>query len=415
MTERNDRGNRPSLTHPDRLTAMNPSGLREIHNIYLQLKAQDPSRSFIPLHLGEPDRGTPQFIIDAACRALNNGAVFYEPNAGRMDLRDALVEHFRRRYGVALTPDNYVVTCGGTQAIALANLALVMPGDDVVIITPTWCNFTEAARVAGATLHEFPLQFDEGRHVFRLDIDALEQLLQRVDRPRLVTVNSPSNPTGWVMTAAEQERLWELSQRYGVYLLVDEIYDRLLFTEKPFPTALRLANTQAADPEEWGRMIVINGFSKTYRMTGWRLGYLITAPALAGNMARMQEFIISAAPSMAQVAAITALRDGESFAAESLKRYRALRDLTVGRLENLPGAVVARPDGAFYAFFQLPAAADSVAFCMELLKETGVAIAPGNAFGAGGEGWLRLCFANDPERLHEAMDRVESFLRRRRK
>ena len=118
MTERNDRGNRPSLTHPDRLTAMNPSGLREIHNIYLQLKAQDPSRSFIPLHLGEPDRGTPQFIIDAACRALNNGAVFYEPNAGRMDLRDALVEHFRRRYGVALTPDNYVVTCGGTQAIA---------------------------------------------------------------------------------------------------------------------------------------------------------------------------------------------------------------------------------------------------------------------------------------------------------
>jgi len=355
--------------------------------------------------------GTPQFIIDAACRALNNGAVFYEPNAGRQDLREALAEHFQAFYRVALRPENFLVTCGGTQAIALSLLALVRPGDDVINITPNWPNFAEAARIAGARLHELPLRFSEEDRIFRMDFEALEERLGALDRPRVVIVNSPSNPTGWVMTAAEQERLWELSGRYQVFILADEMYDRIVFTEKPFPTVLRLADPQAEAPEGWGRMILINGFSKTYCMTGWRLGYLVSAPSLVADLARMQEFITSHAPSMAQVAGITALREGEPFVAQSLERYGKLRDLTLKRVSALPGATAARSDGAFYAFFRLPAAADSVGFCKELLQETGVVLAPGKAFGQGGEGWLRLCFANKPERLNEAFDRVEAYLK----
>jgi aspartate/methionine/tyrosine aminotransferase len=164
--------------------------------------------------------------------------------------------------------------------------------------------------------------------------------------------------------------------------------------------------------DDCANLIVINGFSKTYCMTGWRLGYLITDPNRVEQMARMQEFMVSHAPSMAQVAGITALRDGEPFIADSLLRYRDLRDLVMQRLSQLPGARVARSQGSFYTFFQLPQSADSVAFCKQLLIDTGIALAPGKAFGAGGEGWLRLCFANDPQRLHAAFDALEAWLSR---
>ena len=395
----------------DRIEVMRPSEIREIHNLAQQLMQEDPSRSFVSLHFGEPDLGTPQFIIDAACKALNDGAVFYEPNSGRQDLKEELVNYYHRQYSIDLTPDHFVVTCGGTQAIALCMLALVSPGDDVINITPNWPNFTEAARISGANIHELPLQFNQERHVFELDSETLQHTIELADRPRLVIVNSPSNPTGWVMTPEEQKELFALCRKHDMYLLMDEMYDRILFTDEPFPTALRLGNSGAVDSETWGRIVMINGFSKTFCMTGWRLGYLITAPSLAMNMARMQEFVTSHAPSMAQVAGITALQSGEPFVAESLSRYHRLRDLVLERLGALSGAVVARPDGSFYAFFKLPAAKDSVQFCKDLLLETGVVLAPGKAFGKGGEGWLRLCFAKEPERLNEAFDRIESFVR----
>ena len=412
MSYRDDNLTFPSPSRVDRIEAMRPSEIREIHNLAQQLMQQDPSRSFIPLHFGEPDLGTPQFIIDAACKALNNGAVFYEPNSGRQDLKEELVNYYHRYYGIDLTPDHFVVTCGGTQAIALSLLALLSPGDDVINITPNWPNFTEAARIAGARVHELPLQFNKERQVFELDFNGFRRTVDRVNTPRLVIVNSPSNPTGWVMTLEEQKMLFALCREHNMYMLIDEMYDRLLFTDEPFPTGLRLAETGALDPEDWGRIVLINGFSKTFCMTGWRLGYLITAPSLAINMARMQEFVTSHAPSMAQVAGITALRSGEPFVAESLSRYCNLRDLILERLRALPGAVIARPDGAFYEFFRLPEAGDSVRFCKDLLLETGVVLAPGKAFGKGGEGWLRLCFANEPDRLNEAIDRIEKFVRK---
>lgn len=390
----------------DRLSAMRPSAIREIHDLYQRLRQENPSRSFIPLHFGQPDRGTPPFIIEAACTALHEGAVFYENNSGRVDLKEALAIHHGRRLGIDLHPDHFVITCGGTQAIALATLALLAPGDQVVAVTPSWPNLIESARIAGATVHEMPLSFHEQARVFELDFNRLAQVVDRLDHLRLIIVNSPSNPTGWVISNAQQNLLLELCEKRACYLLSDEIYDRIVFCNPPFRSALSAPG--AARMQD--RLILINGFSKTYCMTGWRIGYLIAEPALAAKMARMQEFLTSCAPSMAQVAAIIALRDGEPFIAESLERYRALRSLALEGLGNLPGVTVARPDGTFYLFFRATGSQDSIPFCKDLMIQTGVILAPGNAFTAGSEGWLRLCFAAEADQLEEAIARIGQFM-----
>jgi aspartate/methionine/tyrosine aminotransferase len=382
-----------------RLAAMQPSAIREVHNLAARLKLEHPERSFIALHFGESDLGTPPFIVEAGCEALRSGAVFYEDNAGRRDLRQALAAHYD------LEPERFVTTCGATQAICLSMLGLVSPGDDAFVLTPLWPNFTEGARIAGANVHEVPLKFNDNERRFELDAQALVAAIERAARPRIVVMNSPSNPTGWTITADDQARLVEICRSRGLYLIADEIYDRIVYTPDPVPSATRFL-------ADWDRLVVINGFSKAYCMTGWRVGYLITHPALAAELARMQEFVTSHAPSMAQVAAITALREGEAFVAESLARYRKLRGLVLDRLSALPAATVAQPDGTFYCFAKLPGTEDSVRFCTELVRETGVSLAPGKAFGAGGEGWVRMCFAKESELLSEAIDRIERFLSR---
>lgn len=384
----------------NRLVTMQPSQIREIHNLGVRLRNENPDRAYFPLHFGEPDLGTPAFIVEAGCQALRNGAVFYENNSGRPDLKDALADHH------GLLPEQFVVSCGGTQAIYLSLLALLSPGDDAINITPNWPNFTEAARLCGARVHEVPLQFSENTHRFVLDFECLESAVERAHRLRAIIVNSPSNPTGWVITAKEQEMLLELCRRHDVYLISDEIYDRIVFTGERFASLARFLS-------EWHKIIIINGFSKTYAMTGWRIGYLITNVELAIGLARMQEFITSHAPSMAQVAAITALKDGEDFVAESLNRYHRLRDRIVPPLESIPEVTIAQPDGTFYVFFSVMGVADSMRFCTELLTEAGVSLAPGNAFGLGGEEWVRMCFANQPEVLESAIDRIQRFLEAR--
>ena len=380
---------------------MHPSAIRDIHDIAQQRLREDPTDSLIALHFGESDLGTPPFILDAGCRALREGAVYYEDNSGRADLKGALAEHYRQHYGANLNPDQFVITCGGTQAIALAMLALLAPGDQVVLITPCWPNLAEASRIAGAEVYRLPLAFDELQHVFELDLDRLCELVRRLDRPRMIIVNSPSNPTGWVISAEQRDALMRLCQQWGLYLVSDEIYDRIVFSPEPFPSAVT---------HPWDRLVVINGFSKTYCMTGWRVGYLIAARQLASKMARMQEFITSHAPSMAQVAAITALREGNEFVAKSLARYLQLRDLAQTELLQAQHVTVARTQGTFYLFFRLDGLRDSVAVCKDMLCHAGVILAPGNAFGAESDGWFRICFATRQEQLTEGLQRVRNYL-----
>lgn len=383
---------------------MEPSIIREIHNLAQSLKVQDPSRDLVELHFGESDQGTPDFIIEAACEALRQGAVFYENNSGRPELKCALAEHYNRLYGVKMTPDHFVVTCGGTQAIHLTMLALLSDGDAAINITPCWPNITQAARLSGAKVVEVPLRFDEEREVFELNLNELERIAESLPNLRMIIAASPGNPTGWVMTEQEQRDLYALCRRRGVTLMSDEIYSRILFADLAYPSALRLS-------DDLEGIVVIDGFSKSYCMTGWRIGYLIAHPDLTAEMARMQEFVVSCTPSAAQVAGITALRDGEPFLASSLDRYRRQRDSVSDRLNTISGVTIARCDGAFYSFFRIPGSEDSEQFCRDLLMQAGVVLAPGKALGEGGEGWLRLCFANDERLLHTALDRLEQYCR----
>lgn len=387
----------------DRLERLTPSAIRAVHDLGEQLRGEQPGREFIALHFGEGDRGTPEFIVEAGVRALRGGAVNYENNAGRPDLIRALVAHHHARLGVALEPRQFLVTCGGMQAVLSTMLGLLAPGDDVINITPAWPNFREAAVLAGARVHDLALSFDESTGRFALDLDRLLKLEAGLEQLRLIVVSSPGNPTGYVMTAEEKQRLLTFCRERGVTLLADEMYERIIYSETPEPSFLQLK--QAED-----RLVLVNGFSKAYGMTGWRLGYLITDEKLAGRLSQMQEFITSCAPAMAQVAAITALEEGEPYIEESRARYRHLRDLVLERLAAIPGITVARPDGAFYIFFKAPGSEDSVNFCREFLTGHGVYLAPGKAFGGGGEGWLRLCFAKAPELLNEALTRLEGFL-----
>jgi aspartate aminotransferase len=405
-TESDESVNRPSTTTSverrcDRLDAMRPSAIREIHDMAQQLRREDPSRSLIPLHFGESDLGTPSFIVDAGCQALRSGAVYYEDNSGRSDLKEALTVHYRNHYGADLHPDQFVITCGATQAIALAMLALLAPGDQVVLVTPCWPNLAESSRIGGAEVHELPLAFDETRRVFELDFDRLREMVQQLDRPRMIIVNSPSNPTGWVISSEQRKALTELCRQWGLFLVSDEIYDRIVFGGELFCSAIA---------EPWDHMVVINGFSKTYCMTGWRVGYLIAERQLALRMARMQEFITSHAPSMAQVAAITALRDGEEFVASSLARYRTLRDLAENELSAIENVTVAQTEGTFYLFFRIDPPGDSVAICKDFLQHAGVIVAPGNAFGADSDGWFRICFATQPDQLVKGIERMRDHL-----
>jgi aspartate/methionine/tyrosine aminotransferase len=361
---------------------------------------------FIALHFGEPDLGTPAFIVEAGVRALREGALFYESNSGRADLKEALCEYHRRR-GVALAPEQVLITCGGVQAILVAMLGLLAPGDEMINVTPAWPNFQGGAELAGARVHDLALSFEPATRRFRLDFGALERLAARLPRLRLISVASPANPTGWVATAEEKARLLRFCRERRLWLLGDEMYDRIVFEGDGRPSF-------AALREAGDRLVVINGFSKTYCMTGWRLGYLLADPALVARLAQMQEYIVSCAPSMAQVAAITALREGEPFVAESLARYRLLRGIVLERLAAIPGAEGAEPAGGFYCFARLPGGEDSVRFCRALLETTGVITAPGRAFGAGGEGWVRLCFAQRPAVLEEALGRIAAYLAARR-
>ncbi|MDH4247956.1 MAG: aminotransferase class I/II-fold pyridoxal phosphate-dependent enzyme, partial [Deltaproteobacteria bacterium] len=215
----------------DRLERMTPSAIRDIHELGVQLRLRHPERTLRALHVGEGNLGTPEFIVEAGVRALRAGAVFYEANRGRPDLTGELAAHYQRLYGVPLTPEHFVVSSGGVQAILLTMLGLLAPGDQVINITPAWPNFREAALIAGGEVHDLALRFDATRHRFTLDLPSLETLAATLPTLRMVVVNSPSNPTGCVLETSEKRALLEFCHRRGLVLLADEMYDRLVYRE----------------------------------------------------------------------------------------------------------------------------------------------------------------------------------------
>jgi aspartate aminotransferase len=358
------------------------------------------------LYFGESNLPTPDYIKRAAVRAMEEGYTFYTENAGLPSLRRAIAENYRRLHGVELDPaGEIVVTASGVQALNLAIRSVLDPGDEAIALTPAWPNGSASMMMANATVKQIPHPLCGER--YRVDFDALEAAV--TERTRLLLYTSPSNPLGWVATDEEQQGLLDFSRRHGLWLLADEVYDRLYYAGvrlgDPVPSILRRATRDDA-------VMVVHSFSKSYCMTGWRVGWLVARRDVAEKATQLNEFIVSHAPSFAQKAGETALAEGEGEILKMLERLKENRDLCLEALRGVAGVTVPKPDGAFYLFPKVDGLEDSFGFCRRLLEETRVGLAPGVAFGEGGEGSFRICYAAERSILEPAMERLTEFLRR---
>src|SRR5262245_18321106 len=356
----------------------------------------------IKLCYGESDMPTPDFICQAGGEALRAGHTFYTHTAGCPELRGAIAAKVFEQQGVQYRPSEIMSTVGGTMAIYIAIRAFVGGGDNAIVVSPAYAIFTNAVTMAGGEARPVPLAREGAR--YRLDVDRVREAIDA--QTRMIVVNSPSNPTGWVISVDEQRALCELAARHDLTILADEVYERLTFDAPIAPSFARIAGTD--------RLVVINSFSKTYNMTGWRLGWTQASEASIRVMYRAAEFITSNPAAVAQQAGITALRDGEPYVAWLREHYAARRAQVMKALGVLAGVSLPEPQGAFYAFPQIDGLTDSTALTARLLEKTGVALAPGVAFGAAGEGCVRMCFAATEETITEALARIGPFLSRLR-
>lgn len=358
------------------------------------------------LYFGESDQPTPEFIRQAAKRAIDSGCTFYTENAGLPSLREAIADSYQRQHGITVDPRReIVVTASGVQALSVALRCALNPGDEALVLTPAWPNGSSIVAMSNARPVEIPQMLEGERYI--IDWTALEAAV--TERTRVLIYTSPSNPLGWTATDEDQSRLLAFARRHGLWLVADEVYDRLWYGHgqtlgAPAPSILRKATRDDA-------VIVVQSFSKTYCMTGWRLGFLIARADLAAKATELNEFFVSHAASFTQKAGEAAVREGEPGIMEMLHRLRANRDFCVEALRAMPRLTVPRPEGAFYLFPRVEGMTDSFDFARRLLLETRVGLAPGVAFGAGGEGSLRICYAADRAVLEPAMERLGKFLR----
>jgi len=352
---------------------------------------------------GESDEETPAHIREAAVRSLGEGETFYSHNLGLAELREALA-HYVSGLHRPLDAGRIAVTSSGVNALMLAMQALVGAGDEVVAVTPVWPNLTAQPAILGARVVRLPLRPERG--VWRLDLDVLRAAV--TSGTRVLLVNSPNNPTGWTLTRAEQQALLDHCRRTGTWIVADEVYERLFFAGAVGACAPSFLDI--AEPDD--RLLVVHSFSKSFLMTGWRLGWIVAPPGLAPELAKLIEFNTSCAPVFVQRAALAALGQADATVPELVGRLRACRDTLLPRLAALPGITVAEPAGGLYAFFTVEGEPDSLALAKRLVTEAGVGLAPGAAFGPEGEGWLRWCFASrDPSRLTGGLERLSRFLK----
>jgi aspartate aminotransferase len=353
----------------------------------------------IPLWYGESDLDTPAFVRAAAARALEAGETRYTLTRGTSALRAALATYLSGLHERPVGIERISVTSAGMNAIVMLMQAAVEPGDNVVMVTPCWPNAAAAAVIAGGAVREVTL--DRGDERWRLDLDRLFAATDA--RTRVVFVNSPGNPTGWMMSRAEQEALLEFCRARRIWLAADEVYSRIVYDRRAAPSFLDIA--APGDP-----VLVVNSFSKAWAMTGWRIGWLVAPAELGGLIGELNQHSVSGTATFLQPAAVAALERGEPFVAEMVAHCRRGRDIVADALGRIPRVRAIPAEAAFYAFFEVEGLTDSLAAAKRILAETGVGLAPGAAFGAGGEGFLRLCFAQSPALLEEAMARLGKAL-----
>ncbi|MEZ5839730.1 MAG: pyridoxal phosphate-dependent aminotransferase [Hyphomicrobiales bacterium] len=358
----------------------------------------------IPLWAGEGDLPTPEFIRKAAMDSLAAGETFYTYQGGLPALREAIAAYHGRLYGGTFDPTEFLVTGSGMQSIKLALELVAGAGDDVVIPSPAWPNITAAVGVFGARPVEVPMVL--GNAGWKLDLDQLFAACGA--RAKAIFLNSPCNPTGWTATREELVAILDFARQRGIWIIADEIYARFSYGRDRSPSFRDVA---VADD----RILYVNTFSKNWAMTGWRVGWLGAPKALAPTIENLIQYSTSGVAVFMQRAAIAALDQGEAFIAEQVARAATGRDIVCSALEATGQVRLQRPDGAFYLFFAIDGEPDTRKLGLRLVDEANIGLAPGTAFGAGGDGYLRLCFARSADSLSRATGRLVEWLERRPK
>jgi len=351
---------------------------------------------------GESDEVTPEVIRQAAIESLQRGETFYAHNLGLPELREAVAAYMSGLHP-KIESSRIAITSGGVSALMLAVQALVDAGDEVVAITPVWPNLTAQPAILGARVRSVPLVPAGGQ--WTLDLAALRAAV--TPSTKLLIVNAPNNPTGWTLTRAEQQAILDHCRATGTWILADEVYERLYF--EPTPNRCAPSFLDVGSPDD--RLVVAHSFSKSFLMTGWRLGWLVLPPALMDGMGKLIEFNTSCASVFTQRAGVAALAHTEEITPKIVAHLKSCRDTLVPLLADIPGVEVAPARGGMYAFFKLEGFDDSLEVAKRLVAEAGLGLAPGNAFAPEAQGWLRWCFASkDPERLVEGVNRLKRWL-----
>jgi aminotransferase len=379
-----------------RISAVPPSGIRKFFDLLSTID------DVISLGVGEPDYVTPEPIRRAAVQSIERGDTHYTSNYGLPELREKLSDHLFRLYGVRYNPvDEIVITSGASEAFDVALRALLDPGDEVLCADPSYVAYLPATVMAGGCFVPVPTYAANDFRLLPGDVEAAI-----TPRTKALLLGYPSNPTGAVMGKEDLIAVGEVARKHDLAVISDELYDRMTYVGQH--------TCFAALPDMQGRTVLLGGFSKTYAMTGWRLGWVAAPRALAEAVMKVHQYVMMSAPTAAQYAGIAALDEGEDFVAEMVAEYDRRRRLIVDGFRAI-GLPTFEPRGAFYAFPDISVTGlDSVAFSERLLAEERVAVIPGSAFGAGGEGYVRACYASGYEQIERALERIGRFVQRTR-
>jgi aspartate aminotransferase len=372
-----------------------PSLIREVANSAAGLK------DVLPFWFGESDQPTPSFINEAAVASLRGGETFYSENLGRRYLRTAIARYVSDLHQRPIGIERIAVTASGVSALMHASQLLVRPGDRVIAVTPLWPNAVEIPRVVNGQVTCVPLEVENGRWSL-----PLEKLLQALTpETRMLVINSPNNPTGWTIDREQQRTILEHCRRYGIWILADDVYERLIYTGDARSAPSFLSITEDED-----RLVIINSFSKAWCMTGWRVGWMVVPPSLLDDLAALLEYNVSCVSEFSQRAATIAIEQGEPFVNQQRAQLSQARQLLSTALAEFPQLEVPHADGAMYLFLRVAGKHDSVALAKRLIREAGLGLAPGRAFGPEAEGWLRWCYAAEHTKIQAGIERLRRFL-----
>lgn len=354
----------------------------------------------ISLAQGEGSQATPSFICDAATKAMAEGKTFYGFGLGIAELRQEIANYHSRIYGHSIPTSRIAVTSSGTNAVHLALMSILEEGDEVVAVTPIWKNLIGITELAGGKIIDVPMEQRDGQWILNL-----ETFFSKVNaNTKALMIVSPNNPTGWVMSRQDIQTVLEFARARGIWIIADEVYGRTMHDVSVAPSFLDFA-------EDDDRLYVVNSFSKTWAMTGWRLGWLIGPRDSEDKIRDVILYENMGPPTFTQHAGITALRHGEEFLQSQKVLWKSNQELVFERLSRIPRVSLVKSPAAFYAFFKIEGEEDSFALSRRMIDEAGVSLAPGGAFGQGFNDYLRMCFGASPDVITDALDRIEKFLK----